>query len=636
MDAPAGKRQSAICRAVWPGWSPPRLRVLRPDMPRIAPAHVGAHLCPGAAPEARQVARRLDRPVRRRQEFERQRHGAVAGRRMTVEAEQFLHPDRQHRRIAVVADRHAAAGRRVEMGRRRAVDLPLQVVRNQRQEAGADRAGIDARKRRLAGQEGTEPVVAASPAGRRPTRRARDAPTARCSQPRRRRSACVSSLHGSSCRPCAASASRMARSASAPRGGGSIASDSTMAPRRSGLAHPDGAPADVEFRHQLPLEAVAQNGADVRFVDRRGRGDARILRLALQVGDDEDRPARPAGRLRPASRQSRWPAHSGRARRAPLPRGPARHGGGAPLHPGRSPERSGGTLPAAPPFCVPHWHAATGPSQNGRAVGRDRRSSPPRPRSVISIARSAALCGSARAGDHVREPDGQSEPTHRLARFGDAPVRIDRVEGKKQAPCLGKRRCRRWVQKGEACGVGNAEGGAVEHQRGEVGLHDLGRGIGLQRAGLLGPPQPDRDAWLGAPRAPRPLVGRSARDAHRFEPRQAGGGFVARHARQARIDDDAHAVDGDRGFRDRACQHHLAASGRRGPDRSVLRAGIQHAVERHDIHIGGDPPSSRSAVRSISRWPGRKASTLPGSAASVSRIAEATASSIGRPGARSL
>ena len=67
-----------------------------------------------------------------------------------VEAEQFLHADRQHRPFAVVADRHAAARRRVEMGRREGRDLALQIVRHERHQPGVDVAGIDAGEGRLA------------------------------------------------------------------------------------------------------------------------------------------------------------------------------------------------------------------------------------------------------------------------------------------------------------------------------------------------------------------------------------------------------------------------------------------------------------------------------------------------------
>ncbi len=45
-----------------------RDRIVRPGMLRIAAAHLGAHGGVAAAPEAGQVARRLHRPVRRRQQ----------------------------------------------------------------------------------------------------------------------------------------------------------------------------------------------------------------------------------------------------------------------------------------------------------------------------------------------------------------------------------------------------------------------------------------------------------------------------------------------------------------------------------------------------------------------------------------
>lgn len=65
-----------------------------------------------------------------------------------------------------------------------------------------------------------------------------------------------------------------------------------------------------------------------------------------------------------------------------------------------------------------------------------------------------------------------------------------------------------------------------------------------------------------------------------------------------------------------ARQHDLAPPGRRRRDRRPR--WHQHAEQRHDIDIGAGPSrqEKRSAVRSISRWPRRKASTLPGSVAS--------------------
>ena len=59
--------------------------------------------------------------------------------------------------------------------------------------------------------------------------------------------------------------------------------------------------------------------------------------------------------------------------------------------------------------------------------------------------------------------------------------------------------------------------------------------------------------------------------------------LVARHAREAAIDDDAHAFDGERGFRDRGREHDLAPPLRRGRDRAVLRLRVERAIERDDI-----------------------------------------------------
>src|ERR1700730_5701340 len=65
-------------------------RVLRPRVFGVTAAHFGTHGGIAAAPKTRQVARRLHRPVRRRNELDQQRHFAGGDRRMAVEAEQLL------------------------------------------------------------------------------------------------------------------------------------------------------------------------------------------------------------------------------------------------------------------------------------------------------------------------------------------------------------------------------------------------------------------------------------------------------------------------------------------------------------------------------------------------------------------
>ena len=92
-------------------------------MAGIAAAEVGADSGPGAAPEARQVARDLDRAMRGRKKLERERNTPARQRRMILEPEQFL--DAQCNRRAAfrfVVNRRLCAGRRAEMRRRLVVE----------------------------------------------------------------------------------------------------------------------------------------------------------------------------------------------------------------------------------------------------------------------------------------------------------------------------------------------------------------------------------------------------------------------------------------------------------------------------------------------------------------------------------
>ena len=59
-----------------------RERIVRPGVARIAPAHLGAHRRVGAAPEARQIARDLHRPVPGREQFDHQRNAPARDARM--------------------------------------------------------------------------------------------------------------------------------------------------------------------------------------------------------------------------------------------------------------------------------------------------------------------------------------------------------------------------------------------------------------------------------------------------------------------------------------------------------------------------------------------------------------------------
>ena len=128
--------------------------------------------------------------------------------------------------------------------------------------------------------------------------------------------------------------------------------------------------------------------------------------------------------------------------------------------------------------------------------------------------------------------------------------------------------------------------GEIEHETRQIGGEDF-RPVGrLERGSLRLVPQPIADARLDAPGAAAPLVGGGARHPHGLEPGQAHVGLVARHPGEPAVDDDAHAFDSQRGFRDRGGEHDLAPAGRRRGDRTILQVGFQRAVERHDVDRG--------------------------------------------------
>ena len=124
----------------------------------------------------------------------------------------------------------------------------------------------------------------------------------------------------------------------------------------------------------------------------------------------------------------------------------------------------------------------------------------------------------------------------------------------------------------------------IERQAGQISRQNLRQVGGRKRVGLRLVPQPIAHARLGAAGAATALIGRRARDPHGFKSRQPHVRLVARHPREPAVDHDAHALDGERGLRDRGRQHDLAASGQRGRNGAVLYVGFKRAEERH--HVG--------------------------------------------------
>ncbi len=73
------------------------------------------------------------------------------------------------------------------------------------------------------------------------------------------------------------------------------------------------------------------------------------------------------------------------------------------------------------------------------------------------------------------------------------------------------------------------------------------------------------------------------------EPGQSGAGVHANGAAATRVDDDPHAVDGDRRLGDRGGQHHAASSGRIGAQRRILLERRHRTVQFVDDHTGAGP-----------------------------------------------
>ena len=191
--------------------------------------------------------------------------------------------------------------------------------------------------------------------------------------------------------------------------------------------------------------------------------------------------------------------------------------------------------------------------------------------------------GAVRIHDHARQPRRQRQRAQALAFRGDPAVAVERAEFAEQAVGLLQRGRGRRIEERQCRGIAHAPLREVEHQRGQIGREDFGLRVGGKRGGLRLVPEPVADAGLGAAGAAAALIDRRARGAHGFQPRQADIGLVARHPRHPGIDDNADALDGQRGLGDRGRQHHLALTLWRRRDGAILHRGIERAEQRHDL-----------------------------------------------------
>ena len=255
-------------------------------------------------------------------------------------------------------------------------------------------------------------------------------------------------------------------------------------------------------------------------------------------------------------------------------------------------------------------------ARRASAAGAVSRSAslPPSPRSESSTATSAAVSPQpALAGldQHMREARRQRQRGDRRPCAVGRPSSSSAPSACSRAPRLVDRGGGRRIEPAQRARIGDAPDRAIEQQR----ATDPPPGSRADRsaAGRRSPLPPTGDRRRPAPAAPaRPArcvtaawLARSVTS--RVMP---GGAIVARPAREPGIDDDADAVERQAGLGDRGREHELAPARRRGAIAARCAAGSRLPCRRWRSTSAGSA-SSRSAVRSISATPGRKASRPP-------------------------
>ena len=186
---------------------------------------------------------------------------------------------------------------------------------------------------------------------------------------------------------------------------------------------------------------------------------------------------------------------------------------------------------------------------------------PPSPRSTITAAISAASSA---------WPSSAAEITMRASRGGNGsdlsrrPMAVMRPSASSASSSVSSSRAASMaaadggsIQDSER-GIGCSPFRAVEQQGGKIGGADLGLRESRQALRLRLVPQAIADAGFGTAGAAPALIGGGPRHPHRLQPRHAHVRLETRNPRQTAVDDDTHALDGDRRLGDRGREHHLA------------------------------------------------------------------------------
>ena len=197
------------------------------------------------------------------------------------------------------------------------------------------------------------------------------------------------------------------------------------------------------------------------------------------------------------------------------------------------------------------------------------------------------------AGDHAGQPGVDGEPDHRPPERRDGACRRRAHRARAAARRPAATACAAAGRRTPAAPAGVPHAASSRRQPGEVDLGDLGGPMGRAGAVLHPAPQPVGGAGLGAPGPAGALIGRVAADRHGRQPGHPGPGIEAGRAGQPAVDDDPHAVDGQRRLGDVGRQHDAPPTRRRRRQRLVLLLQGERAGQPVHVDVGTERRAAR-------------------------------------------
>ncbi len=182
----------------------------------------------------------------------------------------------------------------------------------------------------------------------------------------------------------------------------------------------------------------------------------------------------------------------------------------------------------------------------------------------------------------------RGDPRHLAPVRGNASGAVECTEPGEQIPraaqlCGGRR-----VQPAQRPGITCTPARQLQRQRREVGVGNLGRRERCQsRLGTLAP-RPVADTRRQAAGTALALIRGGARDALGLQAAHARDRIEACAAHQSRVDDHAHARNGETRLRNVRGEHDLAHPAYRRRQRRILLLARQVAEQRQDPHTGAE------------------------------------------------